>query len=105
MSILIEKVDGEVSGKASKFEELNIRKKKESRFPGFVQVKLSEALKRRRAKGEIMNRKKSIRAFCSECMGHQPSLIEGCSARECWFFPHRFNMTPQSAKKRGHDVL
>jgi len=81
------------------------KKIKKTKFPGFIQVKLSEGINRRRMKGEVMTLRNAIRANCSECMGFQPSLIEGCTARECNLFPHRLNMTPQSALKRGHDVL
>ena len=80
------------------------KKIKKTKFPGFTHIKLTEALNRRRRPGEVLSYRNSIRAHCSECMGNQPSLIEGCTAPECWLFPHRFNLTPQKALKQGRNV-
>ena len=90
-------------------EELITIKKTEtvkaSKFDGYSKVKLSEALKRQRDPGEIINLNGSIRAFCSECMGHQPELVKHCTCPECWLFPYRSGISPKRAKRLGWDVL
>jgi len=37
---------------------------------------------------------KAIKAFCSECMGHQPHLVKDCSDPHCPVYPFRMGKNP-----------
>jgi len=56
----------------------------------------AEWRKRRREPGELLNRRDAIRAFCSECMGHDSDglgsvaeAVRQCPAVACWLWPWR----------------
>lgn len=59
---------------------------------------------RRRRQGEIPTMRAAIRNQCIECMGYQPGAIRTCTAPECWLYPWRFGMSPDSAARRGEIV-
>ena len=42
-------------------------------------------------KGELL---RTIRKNCIECMGNQPSLVEGCTAPNCELFEYRMGKDP-----------
>lgn len=42
---------------------------------------------------------KAIRRQCVECMGNQPSLIEGCTSPKCSLYPMRMGEDPTPARK------
>jgi hypothetical protein len=71
------------------------------------QVKKLRAVprRRRRKRGEVMIARQSIRWFCVQCMGYQPSEVTVCTAPDCPLYPWRMGMTPEAAAKRGYDVL
>ena len=48
---------------------------------------------------------KAVRAQCSECMGNQPFLIEGCTSPKCSLYPYRSGNDPKPAKKGNADNL
>ena len=56
-------------------------------------------LRRRRNLTEVLSAMRSIKAHCSECMGHRYQDVEGCTAVQCWLYPWRRG-TPPSRKKR-----
>jgi len=65
--------------------------------------RVTRFLKRRREPGEIATPVASIRNFCLECCGYQPSEVELCTAPKCWLWPWRFGRTPEGAARQGKD--
>ena len=55
---------------------------------------------RRRKEHEIPTLRVAVQNFCRECMGFQPSLIEGCSDPQCWLFPWRLGKTPPALRSK-----
>ena len=52
-----------------------------------------------------LTRGEAIKAFCVECMGHQPQLVKDCTAPDCPLFAFRLGRevlgrkdTPEHAK-------
>lgn len=41
---------------------------------------------------------KQIRLQCVECMGFQPSLVDGCTAPGCHLYPFRHGKDPEPRK-------
>lgn len=37
---------------------------------------------------------KAMRAFCIQCMGHQPGLVKGCKTESCPLYPYRMGHRP-----------
>ena len=67
---------------------------------------------RHREANETPKASEAIRLHCSECMGHQPGDVEGCTNPGCWLYPWRKGtpearrqkrapLTPEQAKARG----
>lgn len=54
---------------------------------------------RRRKPDEIPKASQAIRLACSECMGHVPTEVEGCTDPGCWLYPWRIG--PPKRKKRS----
>ena len=42
---------------------------------------------------------KAIRNQCVECMGRQPSLVDGYTAPKCSLYPFRMGKDPKPARK------
>ena len=65
-------------------------------------MKVTHLMMRQRKDGEIPTARIAIRNHCRSCMGYQPSLVEGCTARDCWLFPWRMG-TPAEFRKPMSD--
>lgn len=43
---------------------------------------------------------KIVRQNCIECMGGQPSLVEGCTSPKCQYYEFRFGSDPYKNKNK-----
>lgn len=59
---------------------------------------------RRREPDELAIPEIAIQNHCRECMGFQPSLVEGCTAPACWLHPLRLGVPSKSGQKIANDI-
>jgi hypothetical protein len=60
--------------------------------------------RRRRKRGEEPTGAAACRNFCLECSGYNDAEIERCSIWQCWLYPWRFGVKPETAAKEGKNV-
>lgn len=69
--------------------------------------RIHTVLNRRREADEIAPADIAVQIHCRECMGFQPSLVEGCTAPKCWLYPLRMGRTAilsESGKKPLNEI-
>ena len=48
---------------------------------------------------KIFSPLRSIRRFCTECMGGSKYEVELCDDEECWLYPYRMGIDPRRKKR------